>query len=48
MALTTVIHDRPIVVLVILLVAAFMVIRMFGTVFVFLLGIALPLTCKFY
>jgi len=41
-ALTTIVHDRPIVVLIILLVAAFMVIRMFGTVFAFLLGIALP------
>jgi len=42
-ALTTLLHDRPIVILVFLLVAAFMVIRMFGTVFIFLLGIALPL-----
>jgi hypothetical protein len=42
-ALKTLLHDRPIVILVLLLVAAFMVIRMFGTVFVFLLGIALPL-----
>jgi hypothetical protein len=46
-ALKTLLHDRPIVILVLLLVAAFMVIRMFGTVFVFLLGIALPLACKF-
>jgi len=45
-ALTTLAHDRPIVILVLLLVAAFLVIRMFGTVFVFLIGIALPLACK--
>ncbi len=44
--LTTLLHDRPIIILVVLLVAAFMVIRMFGTVFAFLLGIALPLACK--
>jgi hypothetical protein len=42
-ALTAIAHDRPIVVLVVLLVASFFVIRMFGTVFIFLLGIALPL-----
>jgi hypothetical protein len=47
-ALKTIVHDRPIIVLIVLLVAAFMVIRMFGTVFVFLLGIALPFACKFY
>jgi len=47
-ALTTVVHDRPVIVLILLLVAAFMVIRMFGTVFAFLFGIALPLACKFY
>jgi hypothetical protein len=45
-ALTAVAHDRPIVVLVVLLVASFFVIRMFGTVFIFLLGIAFPLACK--
>jgi len=42
-ALTAVAHDRPIVVLLGLLTVAFLVIRMFGTVFIFLLGIALPL-----
>jgi hypothetical protein len=41
--LTTLLNDRPIAILVLLLVAAFMVIRMFGTVFAFLFGIALPL-----
>ena len=46
-ALTTMAHNRPIVILVLLLVAAFLIIRMFGTVFIFLLGIALPLACKF-
>jgi hypothetical protein len=46
-ALTTVLHDRPIVILVVLLVAAFLIIRMFGTVLIFLIGIALPLACKF-
>jgi hypothetical protein len=44
--LTTILHDRPIVMLVLLLVLAFMIIRMFGTVFIFLFGIALPLACK--
>ncbi|UJR31112.1 hypothetical protein I4U23_018620 [Adineta vaga] len=43
-ALTVLAHDRPIVVLLVLLVIAFMVIKMFGTVFIFLLGIALPLS----
>ncbi|CAF1143090.1 unnamed protein product [Adineta ricciae] len=43
-ALTVLFHDRPILVLIILLFAAFLVIRMFGTVFIFLLGIALPLS----
>jgi hypothetical protein len=47
-ALTTLSHDRPIVILAFLLFAAFMVIRMFGTVFIFLFGIALPLACKSY
>ncbi|CAF0736306.1 unnamed protein product [Adineta steineri] len=42
-ALTVLAHDRPIVVLILLLVAAFVIIRMFGTVFAFLFGIALPL-----
>ena len=46
-ALTTLAQDRPIAILVLLLVAAFMIIRMFGTVFAFLFGIALPLACKF-
>lgn len=41
-ALTAIIHDRPIAVLILLLVLAFLVIRMFGTVFIFLIGIALP------
>jgi hypothetical protein len=45
-ALTVLVHDRPIVVLVLLLVAAFMVIRMFSTVFIFLFGIALPAASK--
>ena len=45
-ALTTVLHDRPIVILILLLVLAFMIIRMFGTVFIFLFGIALPLACE--
>jgi SNF family Na+-dependent transporter len=44
--LTTLLNDRPIAILVLLLVAAFMVIRMFGTVFAFLFGIALPLAGK--
>jgi hypothetical protein len=47
-ALTNLLHDRPIAILLLLLVAAFMVIRMFGTVFIFLLGIALPLACESY
>ena len=47
-ALTTLSHDRPIVILLALLIASFLVIRMFGTVFIFVLGIALPLVCKFY
>ena len=46
-ALTTLLHDRPIAILALLLVAAFLVLRMFGTVFIFLIGIALPLACKF-
>jgi fumarate reductase subunit D len=41
--LTTLANDRPVVILILLLVAAFMIIRMFGTIFVFLFGIALPL-----
>jgi hypothetical protein len=45
-ALTTLAKDRPVIILILLLVAAFMVIRMFGTVFAFLFGIALPLACK--
>ena len=46
-ALTTLAHDRPVAILLLLLVVAFLVIRMFGTVFAFLLGIALPLACEF-
>jgi len=42
-ALQAVSHNRPIVMLVIILVTAFMIIRMFGTIFAFLFGIALPL-----
>jgi len=34
-ALTNLLHDRPIVILILLLAAAFMVIKMFGTVFAF-------------
>lgn len=45
-ALTNLANDRPVVILILLLVAAFMIIRMFGTIFVFLFGIALPLACK--
>ena len=45
-ALTTIAQDRPIAILVILLVAAFIIIRMFGTVFIFLFAIALPIACK--
>lgn len=44
--LTTILHDRPIIILILLLVLAFMIVRMFGTVFIFIFGIALPLTCK--
>jgi len=47
-ALTNLAQDRPIVILLLLLIAAFMIIRMFGTVLAFLLGIALPLACKSY
>ncbi len=45
-ALPTLLHDRPILILVLILVAAFMIIRMFGTVFIFLTGIAFPLACE--
>ena len=45
-ALPPFLHDRPILMLVLLLVAAFMIIRMFGTVFIFSIGIALPLAGK--
>lgn len=41
--LSALLNDRPIAVLLLLLIVAFFVIRMFGTVFIFLLGIALPL-----
>ena len=44
----SVLHDRPIVVLILLLAAAFMVIRMFSTVIVFLFSIALPLASESY
>jgi hypothetical protein len=44
--ITAIAHDRPIVILILLLVLAFLVIRMFGTVFIFLLGIALPFACE--
>ncbi len=47
-ALINLAQDRPIVILLLLLIAAFIVIRMFGTVFAFLFGIALPLACKSY
>jgi len=43
-ALSVLLHDRPIVVLILLLVGTFMIIRIFGTVFIFLIGIALPLS----
>ena len=46
-AFTASLQDRPLAILLLLLASAFLVIRMFGTVFVFLLGIALPLVCKF-
>lgn len=46
-ALTTQLHDRPIAILALLLAAAFLVVRMFGTVFIFVFGIALPLARKF-
>ncbi|UJR15551.1 hypothetical protein I4U23_002490 [Adineta vaga] len=36
-------HDRPILILAILLISAFMITRLFGTVLVFLIGIAFPL-----
>jgi hypothetical protein len=42
-ALPAVLHDRPIVVLLLVLGAAFIIVRMFGIVFVFLIGIAFPL-----
>jgi len=42
-ALPPFLNDRPIVILALLLVTSFMVVRMFGTVFIFLIGIALPL-----
>jgi hypothetical protein len=45
-ALPTVLHDRPIVVLLLVLGAAFIIVRMFGTVFIFLIGIAFPLAGK--
>ncbi len=45
-AITAIAHDRPIIVLILLLVLAFLVIRMFGMVFGFLIGIALPFACK--
>ena len=45
-ALTTMAHDRPIAVLILLLVVTFFIIRMFGTALFFLLGIVLPLTGK--
>lgn len=41
--LTALLHDRPIAILLFLLIAAFFVIKLFGTAFVFLFGIALPL-----
>lgn len=43
-ALPPFLHDRPVVILALLLVTAFMIVRMFGTVFIFVIGIALPLT----
>ncbi|CAF1376418.1 unnamed protein product [Adineta steineri] len=42
-ALPPFLHDRPIFILLLVLVTAFMIIRMFGTVFIFVIGIALPL-----
>ncbi len=44
--LPAVLHDRPIVVLLLVLGAAFIIVRMFGIVFVFLIGIAFPLAGK--
>ena len=43
---TKIFYDRPIVVLILLFVSAFMVIRMFSSVFVLLFGITLPVGCK--
>jgi len=45
-ALPAVLHDRPIVVLLLVLGAAFIIVRMFGIVFIFLIGIAFPLAGK--
>lgn len=45
-ALPPFLYDRPILILLLILVAAFMIIRMFGTVFILLIGIAFPLACK--
>ncbi|CAF0871830.1 unnamed protein product [Adineta ricciae] len=42
-ALPPFLHDRPIFILALVLVTAFVVTRMFGTMFVFLFGIAFPL-----
>lgn len=45
-AVTVLLHDRPILILLLLLVVAYMIIRIFGSVVVFLIGFALPLACK--
>jgi len=45
--LSALLHDRPIAVLLLLLIVEFFVVKLFGTALIFVFGIALPLVCKF-